>query len=418
MTSGLIIQDNLIIQTGVGGLHPSIHLIECKGQGHPDTLADDLAERLSRVYAAHTQKQCSAVLHHNFDKLCLLGGESRVSYGGGHLVRPVRALVNGRATPSFGGQGLNVDDLIVETTRRFFGDRLPSLRLDRDLKIELNLSAASSPGRVYADLGRCDGPRHRWFAPRSLNDLPERRALRANDTSFGTGYAPLGTAERLIRDLTDRLSRREHPERPDWMGTDVKVMACQVGDALDIIACVPQIAACVPTRAAYITNLEWTASHCRQWLAEQAPEVRSTIRLNVRDRLEEDEIYLTATGSSIETGDEGVVGRGNRINGIITPLRPMNVEGVNGKNPIYHVGKLYNVLATRMAEDLNRLIEAPVVVNLISSTGGALTKPWRVTVQTSAHAVDPAAISEVVKALCEDLPAMSVALIAGTVRTC
>ena len=72
-------------------------------------------------------------------------------------------------------------------------------------------------------------------------------------------------------------------------------------------------------------------------------------RLNARDVPEKDELYLTYTGSSIESGDEGVVGRGNRVNGLITPLRPMNLEGANGKNPVYHVGKLYNIAAQRLA---------------------------------------------------------------------
>ena len=44
-------------------------------------------------------------------------------------------------------------------------------------------------------------------------------------------------------------------------------------------------------------------------------------------------------------GDDGEAGRGNRANGLITPYRPMTMHSVAGKNPISHVGKLYNLVA-------------------------------------------------------------------------
>lgn len=85
-----------------------------------------------------------------------------------------------------------------------------------------------------------------------------------------------------------------------------------------------------------------------------AARSQASFRLNARDIVERDELYLTFTGSSIESGDEGLVGRGNRVNGLITPLRAMNLEGANGKNPVYHVGKLYNVAARLIAQRLHR----------------------------------------------------------------
>ena len=56
-------------------------------------------------------------------------------------------------------------------------------------------------------------------------------------------------------------------------------------------------------------------------------------------------------------GDDGSVGRGNRANGLITPNRPMSMEATSGKNPINHVGKIYNLLSNKMAEDITREIE-------------------------------------------------------------
>ena len=58
------------------------------------------------------------------------------------------------------------------------------------------------------------------------------------------------------------------------------------------------------------------------------------------------------TGTSAEAGDDGEVGRGNRVNGLITPCRPMSLEAAAGKNPVTHVGKIYNVLASEISNAL------------------------------------------------------------------
>lgn len=62
--------------------------------------------------------------------------------------------------------------------------------------------------------------------------------------------------------------------------------------------------------------------------------------------MEPDSLYLTVTGTSAEAGDDGEVGRGNRVNGLITLYRPMNMEAAAGKNPVTHVGKLYNIITS------------------------------------------------------------------------
>lgn len=114
---------------------------------------------------------------------------------------------------------------------------------------------------------------------------------------------------------------------------------------------------------------------------EQVPGTPISFRLNARDIPERDELYLTYIGSAIESGDEGAVGRGNRVTGLITPLRPMNVEGVAGKNPVYNVGKLYNIAAQRLAERLTDATGSYADVHLVSITGQRLDRPWRVLIR-------------------------------------
>jgi len=88
-------------------------------------------------------------------------------------------------------------------------------------------------------------------------------------------------------------------------------------------------------------------------------------------------VYLTVTGLSAESGDDGQVGRGNRVNGLITPYRPMSLEAAAGKNPVTHVGKLYNIMAMRVAQRV--IAELPAVKEcycyLLSRIGHPIDDP-------------------------------------------
>lgn len=368
---------NLIVERGVLA-SSDLTIAERKGWGHPDTLADHLAERLSQTYSRYTLREFGVVLHHNFDKLALLGGASEVRYGWGRMIDPVRVLVNGRAARVCAGVAIPVEEILTDEVTAFFAERLPELR--GHLSIELNVTSNSSPGAVLTGSGPTE--RERWFAPKSNDDLRERRQLFANDTSLGTGWAPWSRTENFVRLLADYFSGPTgfRTSRP-WCGCDVKVMAHSTEKELDVVLAVPQRCVYVSGRAEYLSNKEAVLAECQRLASLHLPELTTRIRLNARDLPERDELYMTYTGSSIESGDEGVVGRGNRVNGLITPLRPMNVEGANGKNPVYHVGKLYNLAANRMAQRLHDETGTHAEVHLISATGQRLDRPWRIVVR-------------------------------------
>lgn len=383
---------------------PDVTVVERKGLGHPDTLADHLAERLSQAYSRLTLREFGAVLHHNFDKLALLGGASEVRYGSGRITAPVRVLVNGRAAQACEDRRISVGDLLVETTREFFARRLPEL--DANLRIELNVTSNPSPGAVVTSGGTPD--RSVWFAPRGLDDLRERRVRLSNDTSLGTGWAPENRLERFARHLVDWLSAADgFAANHSWCGSDVKLMGYGAGEDIDLVLCVPQKCGYVPSRATYADNKERLLAECQRLATESLGDVPVRFRLNVRDIPERDELYLTYTGSSIESGDEGVVGRGNRVTGLITPLRPMNIEGASGKNPVYHVGKLYNLAAQRIAARLAVTTEGYAEVHLLSATGQRLDRPWRVHVRLSAAQPDLDTVSAVVFGTLDAFPALT-----------
>ncbi len=101
------------------------------------------------------------------------------------------------------------------------------------------------------------------------------------------------------------------------------------------------------------------------------------VTVNAADDIASDSIYLTVTGTSAESGDDGQVGRGNRVNGLITPCRPMSLEAAAGKNPFSHVGKIYNVLAKEIAEALvserSEIVAAECV--MVSKIGTSVSSP-------------------------------------------
>lgn len=406
-TSTTFGNSHVVIETGAAQPDATT-IVERKGLGHPDTLADHLAEQLSRAYSRYTVEHFGAVLHHNFDKLALLGGASEVRYGGGKMTSPVRVLVNGRAAPLCGGEPIPVTEIVEAEVKAFFAERLPEV--SDHLDITFNITSNSSPGAVLTGDGIPD--RTRWFSPRSIDDLRERRVRLSNDTSLGTGWAPENPFETFVRDLVDHFSgQTDFTQAHPWCGSDVKLMGYWDGQRADVVLCVPQKSRHVASRAEYVLNTETVLAECRRLAAIRLPDVDADFRLNARDVPEKDELYLTYTGSSIESGDEGVVGRGNRVNGLITPLRPMNLEGASGKNPVYHVGKLYNIAALRLAQRLHEATGEHAEVHLVSTTGQRLDEPWRILVRLTAQDVEVDKVQALVTEALEEFPALTDELI-------
>lgn len=393
-------------------------VVERKGAGHPDTLADGVAEAISREYSRYCLDHFGAVLHHNTDKTALLGGAAEVSFGHGRLTAPIIALVNGRLTPSLGDHAIPVEDIITDATRGLLANALPLLDVNEHLQIRSRVSQASSPGAVIGTTSGQRAGRRFWFAPRDLDDLAERHRLFSNDTSAGVGYWPLSVAERLALGIESRLTCETFTTLHPYFGTDVKIMIVRNGGHVHITACVPQIASHTPDLEHYIERRAQARELIAEFAATIAPNHAVTVAVNTRDDQERRELYLTVTGSSIESGDEGVVGRGNRVNGLISLMRPMSMEGASGKNPVYHVGKLYNLAAQRAAERLHELTGRTCVVALVSQSGRDLDDPWQVIVQTSGEdPIDDGLSSQVVTDVMGELDDIRSALLAGKLQT-
>jgi S-adenosylmethionine synthetase len=356
-------------------------VIERKGVGHPDTLSDALAEELSIKYSRFTLDNYGAVLHHNFDKLAILGGSSRVTFGSSEITSPIRILLNGRASWAFGTETIPVREILEEGVYDFFETHFPDYIEKRDLRIIYELSTKSTPGAVEDFSGTAKNPRHNWFSPETLSDLPELTSLRCNDTSIGCYTPPTTILSRVVLNL-ENILKSSHINSDGRVGTDIKVMGVQAGSRISITAAVPQIARKVQNIDDFFDFKRDLRLYALQTLHEHFPDTEFELTLNPLDNRETGDIYLTHCGSCIETGDEGVVGRGNRVGGLIRVNRPMTMEGVAGKNPVYHTGKVYCGAAYEIATRLVDNTPSDITVSLIGQRGKALDIPWFISVES------------------------------------
>lgn len=398
--------------------HP-IEIVERKGLGHPDTLSDHLAEALSRAYSLYTQARFGMVLRHQFDKTAMMCGRCRVSFGGGEMIEPIRILVNGRASARLGDEVVPVRDILMKTVREFVIERLPNLDPDRDVRVlyEVRDGLYSTTGGVFGDDAANAASIHYRFHPRTLDDLPESREVQSNDTSLGCASGPYSPLEMLVLEIEGRLRSRGEADPLPWVGSDIKTMAVRRGHELTLTVAAPVLCAPTPNIKSYFERVEIMEKLIREAAAEMMPDHQVTdLRVNTADDVEGRKLYTNFTGSSIESGDEGMVGRGNRMGGLISPLRPWTMEGISGKNPVYHVGKVYSVAAFEVAQRLAAK-GIPTSVYLLNRMGAPLRTPLVAHVEVDPeHLEARQMISEELEAVLCDLPSLTQAILAERYR--
>jgi S-adenosylmethionine synthetase len=365
----------------------SMEFVERKGIGHPDSICDGIAEAISRRLSGYYREEFGRILHHNTDKVQLVAGSTNVEYGGGEIVDPIYVLLGGRATRRFRGSEIPVDDLAIDAAREYVMDHfdhLPDHAIEFDSRI----------GETSPDL-------------QSLFDADGTPL--ANDTSVGVGYAPLSETDRLLNGLEPELR-----ERISTIGEDVKLMAWRTNDDLHVTVAAAVISRYVADVAEYLAIKSRIEDLATRYLTDRTDRTVH-VTVNAADDPDRGAVYLTETGLSAEMGDDGNVGRGNRVNGVITPHRPMSLEAAAGKNPVNHVGKLYNLVASDAAERINRELDAEyTAVKLLSSIGAPVTDPRAVDVDTTARQDDE--VRRIVAAELDAIEDLTPELVAGNVR--
>ena len=357
-----------------GGDALPAEIVERKGLGHPDSLCDALVEEVSRALSAFYCERFGFILHHNVDKALLRGGAARPAFGGGEVLQPIDLYLAGRATAEYKGVTVPVADLAVEACRGWLRRNLRALDAERHVRIHCLIRAGSV----------------------DLAELFERQrrtgVALANDTSCGVGFAPLSQLEAIVLNVERRLNAAAVKQMRPAIGEDIKVMAVRRGAEIRLTVASAAIGRHVADMDDYLANKAWIAETARA-VAGEYSERPVAVEINTADGPSPDSIYLTVTGTSAEAGDDGEAGRGNRVNGLITPYRPMTMESAAGKNPISHVGKLYNIAAGLIAETVVAEIPEAAAAEcyLVSRIGQPIDEPQIAEVRLCPRAPRPAA---------------------------
>ena len=339
-----------------------IEIVERKGIGHPDSVADGVAETVSESLCAMYIKEVGHVLHHNTDQTEVVAGISAPKFGGGEIVKPVYILMDGRATTYIEKDGkevsLPVESTALKGVRKYLKKTYPYLDIDSDVILDTKLGMGSD----------------------DLTGVYKASNYLSNDTSFGVGFAPFSVTDELTFQ-TERYINGALKKKIPEAGQDVKVMCSRVGKDITMTIACAMVDRFIDDPTSYKSAVEDLTKSVQDFGAgiidKYGDGENLVVDVNTGDDYERGVYYLTVTGLSKEMGDDGSVGRGNRCNGLITPFRPMSMEATSGKNPITHVGKIYNVLSTMIAKDVAKKVkaDAEIHVRLLSQIGHTISDP-------------------------------------------
>ncbi len=335
-----------------------IEIVERKGIGHPDSMSDGIAESVSRALCNAYLDNFGGVLHHNTDQVEVTAGESFPEFGGGDVISPMEILLTGRGVPEYEGKKIGIDRIAIGAAKEYLKESLINLDVETCTVVECKIGHGS--GDLVDVFGR--------------KGMPS-----ANDTSFGVGFAPFSETESMVMAIEELLNSKDFKKKYPQVGEDIKVMGLRDHDEITLTVAIAMISKHIDGVEAYMdTKAELNKIITN--LAKKYTNRQVTTYINTGDNPEsktEDGYYLTVTGTSAEMGDDGSVGRGNRANGLITPNRPMSMEATSGKNPINHVGKIYNLLSNEISNDIIKEVEGVKQVHMmiLSQIGSPIDQP-------------------------------------------
>jgi S-adenosylmethionine synthetase len=345
----------------------SLEITERKGLGHPDTMCDNIMNQVSIDLSIEYMKRFGNIYHHNLDKGLIAAGETNVAFGGGKVNKPILVVYGDRATFKVGDEEVPVNEIAVNSTKKWLRKNLRFIDPEKHVKYQSEIKTGSA----------------------ALQDIFSRRKkgefLGSNDTSAAVGFAPYTEQEKLIVNLEKYLNsaefKKEHPES----GEDIKLMALRKEKEVDLTVAMAIVDRYISSEDDYFKRRSEILDSINTFIDDKGGFKKVNVSLNALDVHGRglDGLYLTVLGSSVEAGDSGQVGRGNNVRGVIALLRPMSSEAAAGKNPVSHVGKIYNLLSYRIADRIIDEVSGckEVYVWLLSQIGRPINDPSVVSAQ-------------------------------------
>ena len=335
-----------------------VEVVERKGAGHPDSMCDAIMNEVSNELSKEYLKKFGAVMHHNIDKGLLAAGEAQQKFGGGRIIYPMLLIFGDRATFEVEGQAVPVADIAIKTAKDWIRKNLRFVDPDRHLKYQIELRKGSA----------------------ALNDIFKRKTdmLGANDTSATVGYAPLTETEIIVMETENFLNSKQFKKRFPESSEDIKVMSLRIKDDLCLTVAMPLVDRFVESEQDYFRKKDVLLDEIKNFVKNKT-DLKTEVFINTLDVKGRglNGIYMTVTGTCAEDADSGEVGRGNRVNGLIPLNRPVSNEAAAGKNPVSHVGKIYNVLSHKIANEVYNNVPdiKEIYIWLLSQIGSPIDQP-------------------------------------------
>jgi S-adenosylmethionine synthetase len=336
-----------------------IEIVERKGLGHPDYICDAVMDRISVALSREYLEKVGSIMHHNIDKALLVAGETEPRFGGGVVNQPMLLIFGDRATSKAGSVKIDVEGIAVNVAKEWFRRNMRFVDPEKHVKYQVELKQGSV----------------------GLVDIFKRKGkvLGANDTSAAVGYAPLTRTEKVVLKTEHFLNSKDFKQRFPESGEDVKVMGSRNNNSLNLTISMAFIDRFVKSEDDYFDMKEKILEEINRFVRVNTDFNEVGVQLNTLDRRGRGlgGVYVTVLGTSADSGDSGQVGRGNRVNGLISLNRPFCSEAAAGKNPVSHVGKIYNVLTFKASQRVHE--EVPeveeVYIWLLSKIGKPIDHP-------------------------------------------
>lgn len=386
--------------------HIDIEVVERKGIGHPDSLADLIAEDFSNKYSQFCLENFGTILNYWFDKVTLSGGVCELKFGEHKLLKPITIYLFGRATVNFNGQLIPIEFLFKKSCfdvfNQVFGDSFPKDAINFVLDVNTALGADHEKS---------------FYFPHAVRELNTSENFTANDTVVCHGYAPLSKTESLCIELENFLNSEDFKRKYQSTGWDIKVLIIRKNNSYRITICVPFVASRTESLDFYNQTKNLVKKELEDYVENNnlfSKEERYEFHLNTKDV--GSRVYLVAYGSAVDKGDYGAVGRGNRYSGVISVNRGTNVEAVNGKNSRNHSGKLYTIISHSLATYVYNQTKQPCQVIITTDNGCPLNQPTMVVVRFdnedySPSEVDNSNIKNHIRKILSEIEKVSLAIL-------
>jgi len=336
-----------------------IEIVERKGVGHPDSMCDAIMDQVSVGLSRAYLDKFGTIMHHNADKSLLVAGNVECRFGGGVVNDPMLLIFGDRATFEVDGERIPVEEIAIQTAKDWLRENLRFVDPEVHMKYQVELKPGSQ----------------------GLTDIFKRKEcmMGANDTSAAVGYAPLTRTENMVLGTERYVNSADFKKRFPEAGEDVKVMGYKNGSVLNLTVAMAFVDRFVDSEKDYMRKKADIQADVQEWTNAKGAFEKVNVYVNTLDVEGRgvDGIFLTVLGTCADGADSGQVGRGNKVNGVISLNRPIGTEAAAGKNPVSHVGKIYNALSHQIARSICKEVPevAETCVWLLSQIGKPIDQP-------------------------------------------